>query len=140
MSNPSHILSVLKEQGYKQTRLRTLLISHLVKIKKPLAAIDILKILKEKGLVVNKSTVYREVEFLLHKKIIVEINFGDGKQRYEIAGLPHHHHLVCTNCGKIEDIIADKDLEVLEKKIKRSKGFSINSHNLEFFGICKKCQ
>jgi Fur family ferric uptake transcriptional regulator len=139
MKTSQQIISDLSGQGYKKTRLREALVNYLWLLKKPLDAIAIQAFLLKKKLPSIKSTVYREIDFLLEHKIIVEINFGDGKKHYEIAGLPHHHHLVCNKCRNIEDIFIEQDLETIERQIEKEKSFVINQHSLEFFGLCKNC-
>jgi len=50
-----------------------------------------------------------------------------------------HHHLICINCGKVEE--AEEDLlEALESKIESSKGFKVIDHIVKFYGLCKECQ
>ncbi len=139
MNTTEYIINDLSNQGYKKTKVRQAIVSHLLYLKKPLDALTLQKFLKKQKLVVNKSTVYREIQFLQKQEIIVEINFGDGKKRYEIAGLPHHHHIICTICQKVDDVFLEKDLSCLEKKIAKEKSFLIRHHSLEFFGICRSC-
>ena len=100
----------------------------------PVDAIELTKKYK-----VNKTSVYRQIEVLLGIKLIKEVDFGDGKKRYERVDLGHHHHLVCDNCKSVSDVTMEKDLEAVEKKIKKLKGFKVQRHSLEFFGLCKKC-
>ena len=69
--------------------------------------------------------------FLTHG-IITRIEFQEGKFRYELTG-EEHHHLLCSNCGKIEDI-SDCNLSGLEEEIRQKKGFLVKRHVLEFFG------
>lgn len=86
---------------------------------------------------VNKTTVYRQLDKLVQNGVVQEINFGDGKKRYELAGR-HHHHLICDSCGKIIDI--DNCFpENFEKTVKIKNGFEIKRHSVEFFGLCSQC-
>lgn len=140
MDKAADILSQLSDLGFKKTRVRDAVVSYLSDGKKPVDALAIQDSLKKRGLAVNKTTVYRELQFLLVQGIIIEINFGDNKKRYEIAGLPHHHHLVCTACGIVQDVAAEHDLARLEKKIENETSFIIKNHSLEFFGLCRRCQ
>ncbi len=140
MNKAADILSQLSDLGFKKTRVRDAVVSYLAEGKKPVDALAIQDSLKKRGLAVNKTTVYRELQFLLVQGVIIEINFGDNKKRYEIAGLPHHHHLVCTACGIVQDVAAEHDLARLEKKIENETSFSIKNHSLEFFGLCRRCQ
>jgi Fur family ferric uptake transcriptional regulator len=139
MLSTTDIFTTLKEQGYKQTQVRHFLITHLAQTKKPSSAPELHNLLSLQIGTIHKTTVYRELDFLVSQHILVEIYFADGKKRYEICGLPHHHHLVCNNCERVEDIYPDIDLERFETKIARKKSFTILHHSLEFFGLCQLC-
>lgn len=94
----------------------------------PVSASDLLKKIK-----VNKTTIYRELDFLVDKGIVNEVNFGDRKKRFELKDLEHHHHLVCLNCKSVEDVNINESFNV-------PKSFKVIKHNLEFFGFCASCQ
>lgn len=111
----------------------TNVLSILEKTKLPIDA----KLLVSK-LKVNKTTVYRQIERLISSGKVVEVELGDGKKRYELKDLKHHHHLVCKNCGKLEDIELNEE-NLLKEVSKRTK-FRVDSHNLEFFGKCIDCK
>ncbi len=136
--NNKHLLE-LQKQGYRLTAVRVFIIDFLTTHTRPFDVATIQTKLEQAVKKVNKTTLYREIEFLLSKHILQPINFGDGKTRYEIAGLPHHHHLVCKACHKIEDVFLDNELATIEHKIKKTTKFTINSHTLEFFGVCRQC-
>ncbi len=139
MISARHILSSLKDRGYKQTQIRQSLITYLSKTKKPSSAVELLDIMERQIGKIHKTTLYRELEFLLTQNILVEIYFTDGKRHYEISGLPHHHHLVCNSCKRVEDIYPDTNLEQFETKIAKKKSFTILHHSIEFFGLCHTC-
>lgn len=105
------------------------------KSSRPLTALEILE-----KLPVNKTTVYRNLYKLLEAGKIKEVNIAPNITHYESTSLDHHHHLVCTNCGKIDEV----NSESLENNIKRlismlKDNFIIKEHNLEFFGLCTNC-
>ena len=139
MGIEEQILKDLREQGHRITNVRRVLVELLEKSKTPLAADEIGEALKRKKLEVNKTTVYRELDFLLARGIAQEVEFGDKKKRYEISA-KHHHHVVCVECKRAEDVDLGQDLDAVEKKIAKQKGYKIINHSLEFFGLCKKCQ
>lgn len=104
---------------------------------KPVDAQHVLEHLK-KDLSVDRVTVFRILKTFVEKGIIRKLEFQEGKARYEL-NTNEHHHLVCRNCGEIEDI-SDCNITALEKDIQKIKGFLVASHSLEFFGLCKNCQ
>ena len=84
MLNALDIISKLKSDGFRITPARIRIIEMLAKTKKPISAGDLLEDFQKSDNVVNKTTVYRELDFLLEQKLIQEIEFGDGKKRYEL--------------------------------------------------------
>ena len=124
--------------GLKKTKARSAIFHILREEKRPLDVVEIKNYLKQHNITVDRATVYRMLETFLEKDIIYRLEFGEGKYRYELAG-SDHHHLVCENCGRVEDI-SDCGIEEGEKKIKQKKHFLVKHHSLEFFGICKSCQ
>jgi len=94
------------------------------------------------------STVYRTLDLLARMNIVNKISIGDGQRRYEFKSKEkdeHHHHLICTNCGKINNYSEFLDEELLlikktEEKLAKKYNFIIQDHNIEFLGICEKCK
>lgn len=141
MQNIDLLQSALRTQGHKITKNRTAILEYLSNQDKPIAADEILAHIQSEHQSVNKTTVYRELFFLLEHNFIHEVELGDGKKRYEIVlNRPHHHHIVCVNCKSITDIPLDKELEGIEQEIEKTTGYELSSHMLEFFGLCKSCK
>ena len=125
----------LREKGEKVTPVRLRVLHALSKIHKPVSIQTLARSIKEHDLV----TIYRTIETLLACGLVRTILIGSSENLYEInVGRPHHHHIICTNCGHIEPI--DICTPTPSPKTLNTKGFSkIIDHTLEFFGICKKC-
>lgn len=137
MNSEQLILDELKRRGLRQSRIRKILVNIFANSSQPISAVDLLEKNKVSA---NKTTIYRELYTLVSQKILSEIDFGDGIKRYELSGGTHHHHLICTNCKKIEDVDLKTDLDKEEQRVEKETGFKIKSHSLEFFGLCKNCQ
>lgn len=125
----------LKAHGYRLTKPRQEIFAVLKH--KPQSVTEILVQLHEKKLKIDKVTVYRTLENFVKIGLVAETQFKDGVSVYELADHEHHHHVLCENCGQIEDICLDENL--LLKTAKKSSSFLIKSHRLEFFGLCQKC-
>ncbi|MEK7617618.1 MAG: Fur family transcriptional regulator [Patescibacteria group bacterium] len=128
------IIEALKKGKLKITPIRFKLLDVLEHTKKPLRVKDIIKIVKS-----DIVTVYRNLESLMKLGLVGQV-FLDQKEAYfELADKKHHHHAICENCGRVEDI---RDLihHKLNKAALKASGFAnISRHSLEFFGICKQC-
>lgn len=106
----------------------------------PLSAGAILEILKKKEISANKTTVYRELKFLEKSSIVRAIQFDERTRRYELAPEEHRHHLICTNCKRIDDVVLNHDLDDVEQRVREQKKFRVERHALEFYGVCEMCQ
>lgn len=107
-----------------------------------LSAEDVYLLVKEKYPEIGLATVYRTLDLLTELKIVDRVNFGDGVFRYDlrVEGSRHfHHHLVCIDCGSVEEIQEDL-LEDVEMIVEKRWHFQITDHRLTFHGICKHCQ
>ncbi|MDG4655682.1 Fur family transcriptional regulator [Ectobacillus antri] len=107
-----------------------------------LSAEDVYLLVKEKSPEIGLATVYRTLELLTELKIVDKINFGDGVSRYDLrqeGASRFHHHLICTECGSVEEIQEDLLGEV-EKKVEENWKFKVKDHRLTFHGICRSCQ
>ena len=139
MTTIEDIIEDLRSKKCRITKLRRALLEILSKDKMPVSVTELRIALLEAGIKVHKTSVYRELVVLKEQEIIREIQLGENKKRYELESLDHHHHIICIDCDKVEDIVLEKDLDIHEQKIMRQKKFKIISHSLEFFGLCAKC-
>jgi Fur family ferric uptake transcriptional regulator len=130
---------ILQEKGFRLTVGRLKLLSLLEHAGKPLSIQNIVSAWK--GKLPDTATLYRSLTDLSSAGIIRRIDLNTGIAHFEYTpDRPHHHHVVCTGCGSIEEI-EECSVDSLQKKILReSTQFTkILTHNLEFFGECKKC-
>ena len=120
------------------TKARRGLIRLVEGAKRPLSVKEMERGLKEIGVEASKTTVYREISFLVKNGLVKEVNLYPEEKRYESAFLAHHHHLVCEKCGRVEGIGGCKLAEI-EQEMYRKKGFRVTRHSLEFYGLCVEC-
>ena len=139
----SQVIAKLKAQKIRITVSRKSLIDIFLSMHAPLSAEELDFQLKSRGHQVNKTTIYRELDFLKQHHLIHEIDLGDGKKRFENALGDHHHHLICNTCRKIEELDChplEKALSKFEKTLGLTHGYTKVRHSLEFFGICQDCR
>jgi Fur family ferric uptake transcriptional regulator len=97
---------------------------------------------------IGLTTVYRTLDLLARMGLIHKFSIGDGHNRYEFISddtSKHHHHLICTHCGKIINYseFLDEELALVkktEKRLAKKYNFRIEDHNIEFLGFCEDCQ
>jgi Fur family ferric uptake transcriptional regulator len=84
------------------------------------------------------STVYRTLVALTEAGLLDAIGRHDGEATYRLCSAHHHHHLVCTNCRRVDEL-AECDLTPIEEHIGRERDFRVDGHSLTFFGLCSAC-
>lgn len=138
----------LRHHGFKCTPGRELILEVLSSTNEHLTPEEIYNEVKKSHPEIGLVTVYRTLELLVKSGILIKLDFGDGRSRYELSEnyghKNHHHHLVCKNCGRIIDYsdFLSEEIEFLskiEKKLEEKYNFKIDGHFIKFDGICKNC-
>ena len=122
--------NILKNAALKSTKKRQVLLLLLQKQARPMTAEE-LHALAEPILPMNVSTVYRTLNTLTEKKILI-------RSYYSLAKKDHSHRLVCDLCGKVIPVDTCP-LSELEETLQQKTGFRITGHSLEFTGLCPEC-
>jgi Fur family ferric uptake transcriptional regulator len=92
------------------------------------------------GVKISKATVYNTLDVLQECGIVSKYRFAESTSRYEKAvGRPHHHHMICLECGDILEFINDK-LERIQEDVCQQRDFAPQSSSLQIFGTCSKCR
>ena len=134
MSSPSD----LKTIGLKATlpRLRILELFEKSPVRH-LSAEDVYKLLLKDGTDTGLATVYRVLTQFEQAGLLVRHHFESGKAVYELNQSGHHDHLVCLQCGRVEEFY-DVAIEKRQAAVARERGFTINEHSLQLYADCTK--
>jgi Fur family transcriptional regulator, ferric uptake regulator len=118
----------------------TQLVGDLLRIyARPLSVQELHEQVQERLPATAYSTVYRIVGRLEAAGRVRRVDWRERGSRYEWAELPHHHHIVCSLCGRSVDI-DDADLGFSEDGVRAATGFEIVHHSIELEGMCPDCQ
>lgn len=94
---------------------------------------------EEQGASVSRATVYRTLGLLVEGGFLESLDAGNGELLYEhVLGHRHHDHMVCIDCGRIEEFV-DERIEELQQAACQRKGWTLLHHNLRLFGRCRAC-
>ncbi len=138
-----------QDAGFRITVPRQAILDLLNRTHEHLSAEDIYLEVHKIYPAIGLTTVYRTLELLVNMGLVFKFDFGDGRARYELSQGPgtlkHHHHLVCTGCGRVIDytefIEQEKELvHRTERELSRKYNFKIDSHQIQFLGLCHNCQ
>ncbi len=140
MGFKNHYENILMNRNLKATKHRLSILEELESNEVPITAEDLYIKLKEKGISINLSTVYRSLETLHEKGIVIRSILPDyNKAVYEFNNNDHRHHLICIKCRKMLPVNGCP-LEDYEKLIESKFGFTVKGHNLEIYGYCNACE
>jgi len=128
----------LKASGLKATlpRLKILDIFQTSDVRH-LTAEDVYKILLADNMDVGLATVYRVLTQFEQAGLLNRNHFETGKAIFELNAGSHHDHLVCLDCGRVEEFY-DEAIEDRQNSIAKERGFSIAEHALAIYGNCTK--
>ena len=133
------IFSTLRKNGYKVTPQRRAVIHAIANSNDHLTPADIHDRIHQDHPGIGLVTVYRTLEVLIALNLVCELHTGTNCPSYTLSIPQHHHHLVCSDCGKVFDFTGH-NLAELEERLARESGFRIDDHILEFTGHCRTCQ
>ena len=137
----SEVQQRLRTAGYRNGAARTALVDLLDTQTCCASAADLHDTLRERGRNVGLASVYRVLDSLLESGLVQRVDVGDGVARYEPVRTSeeHHHHLVCTGCGKVE-AFTDSGLERAIHRVEETSGYAVDTHDVVLHGACADCQ
>jgi Fur family ferric uptake transcriptional regulator len=102
-----------------------------------LSAEDVFKSLLNEGADVGLATVYRVLMQFEQAGILSRNHFESGKAVFELNEGKHHDHLVCVDCGRVEEFF-DAEIERRQRSVAQSRGFELQDHALALYAACTK--
>ncbi len=128
----------LKTAGLKATlpRLRIIKLFETSKVRH-LSAEDVYRLLFGEGVDIGLATIYRVLTQFEQAGLLVRHHFESGKAVFELNEGKHHDHLVCIQCGRVEEFY-DAEIERRQVKIAQERGFTISEHALYLYADCTK--
>lgn len=138
----------LRNHGFKCTIPREAILEVLNATDDHLSPEDIYLKVHETYPNIGLTTVYRTLDMLEKLDLVIKLEFGDRRSRYElseqVSHKAHHHHLICSKCGRIidySDFMEDEVdfLKKVEQELEKKHNFSIKKHVIHFYGTCDRC-
>ena len=128
----------LKSTGLKATVPRLKILEIFQKgQQRHMTAEDVFRVLLQERSDVGLATVYRVLAQFEQADILVRSHFESGKAVYELNEGQHHDHLVCLDCGRVEEFF-DAEIEQRQHAVAKAKGFAIADHALSLYAHCTR--
>lgn len=132
------IIRKLKDHAHKITPQRLAIANILAFSQGHPSVEDIYEQIRVDFPTMSLATVYRNIVLLKSLGEVLELGFPDGSNRYDGNKPAPHPHVICIKCRKIVDPVLDS-LDEMKKEVAKETDFTILTHRLDFFGICRRC-
>jgi Fur family ferric uptake transcriptional regulator len=136
-SNP--IVRALDAAGYRLTAPRRALADLVAAQDGHFTASDLAAVARDRRVGVSRATLFRALDLMVELGVVERLDLPSGDHAYVSCAGPHHHHVVCSRCGRTAEV-DDSGLNEAVREIERSSGFRIDTHRLELFGLCRRCR
>lgn len=139
MADLGPIETALDRAGYRLTEPRRSLAALIADQAGHFTAAELVTAARARRLEVGRATVFRTLEVLADLGAVERLDLPSGEHAYVGCEPAHHHHVVCSRCGRTSEI-DDAGLRKVVHEIARRTGYRIDEHRLELFGLCPACQ
>ncbi|MHA0858461.1 peroxide-responsive transcriptional repressor PerR [Paenibacillus sp. CMAA1364] len=133
-----HALEQLKTTGVRITPQRHAILDFLLDSMTHPTADEIYRALEPRFPSMSVATVYNNLKMFIESGMVRELTYGDSSSRFD-ANVSEHYHVICEQCGKIEDFMYPSLVEV-EREAEQVTGFQVNGLRLELYGVCDTCK
>lgn len=132
------LLAALGRSDYRMTEPRRAVAQLIADRSGHFSAADLVDEARQRRLAIGRATIFRTLEVLTDLDLVERIDLPSGEHAYVACEPSHHHHVVCSGCGRSQDI-DDAGLRAVVRDVARRTGFRIDDHRLELFGRCAEC-
>jgi Fur family ferric uptake transcriptional regulator len=138
MSDAAPIVTALDRAGYRLTEPRRSLAALIADQDGHFTAAELVAAAQARHLDVGRATVFRTLEVLEEIGAVERLDLPSGEHAYVGCEPAHHHHVVCSRCGRTTEI-DDAGLRSVVREVGRQTGYRVDEHRLELFGLCPAC-
>ncbi len=140
MSDAAALLDTLDRAGYHMTDPRRRMAEMVAARTGRFTAEDLVREAREERSGIGRATVFRSLEIFEALGLVERVHLARGEHAYVTCEpARHHHHLVCERCGRSTEI-RDVEIGPIVRSIEAGTGYVVDSHRIEFFGVCPDCQ
>ena len=137
LANP--IVDALDQAGYRVTGPRRVVADLITEHNGHFTASDLEAAARSRRLGISRATLFRALDLLTELNVVERLDLPTGEHAYVPCAPAHHHHVICSRCGRTAGV-EDCGLAGVVAEVARRSGYEIESHRLELFGICRNCQ
>jgi Fe2+ or Zn2+ uptake regulation protein len=138
MGDPQPLVIALDRAGFRVTEPRRTVAELIADQEGHFTAADLVDDARRRRLGVGRATIFRALELFSEMGVVERLDLPSGEHAYIPCEPVHHHHVVCSRCGRAVDV-EDCGMGAVAREISRRTGFRIDDHRLELYGLCPDC-
>lgn len=138
MSATNPITRALERAGYRLTASRLAVADLIADHDGHFTAFDLGVAARGRRLGLSRATLFRALDLFIELGVVERLDLPNGEHAYVPCAPAHHHHVVCSRCGRTAEV-DDAGLTGAVREVERQSGFRIDTHRLELFGLCRHC-
>ncbi len=131
--------AALDEAGYFVTEPRRVVAEMVADRDSHFTANELVAEAKRARLGVGRATVFRALELFEQLGLVERLDLPNGGHAYVVCQPAHHHHVICTNCGRSAEV-ADLGISSITAEVESRTGYALDSHRIELYGLCPTCR
>jgi Fe2+ or Zn2+ uptake regulation protein len=139
MVDATAFLTALDRSDFRTTEPRRAVARLVADERGHFSAADLVAAARSQRLGIGRATIFRTLDVLAELGLVERIDLPSGEHAYVACEPRHHHHVVCSGCGRTDDI-DDAGLRSVVRDVARRTGYEIDDHRLELFGRCPSCR
>jgi Fe2+ or Zn2+ uptake regulation protein len=139
MTEANPIVHALNLAGYRLTGPRRAVADLITGYDGHFTASELEEAARRKRLGISRATLFRALDLLTELEVVERVDLPSGGHAYVPCARVHHHHVICSRCGRTTEV-EDCGVSDAVTEIARRSGYRIEAHRLELFGLCRHCQ
>ena len=132
------LVATLDTAGYRLTEPRRAVAELIAGRRGHFTAADLVAEARSRRLGIGRATIFRALELFLELGVVERLDLANGEHAYVECARAHHHHVICSSCGRTTDV-EDCGMQAVADEVARRSGYRIDAHRLELFGLCPRC-
>ncbi len=140
MGDVQPLIAALDQAGHKLTEPRRAVAELIARRDGHFTAADLVQDARARRLGIGRATVFRTLDLFTELNAVERLDLPTGGHAYVPCEPTHHHHVVCSRCGRTADVVEDCGMSAVAREVGDRTGYRIDTHRLELFGICPACQ
>ena len=133
------LVAALERAGYRPTEPRRAVAALIASREGHFTAADLLDDARTRRLRIGRATIFRALDLFTELSVLERLDLPSGEHAYVPCEPAHHHHIVCSTCGRVTEV-DDVGLADAVEVIERRTGWQVESHRLELYGRCPRCR